>query len=90
MTALQEQEERDALYSLWSDLAETVSLMRHTRSCDGDETICKCYQDVVLRKWIKSRDMAYRAYARLCGNPEQSASQEVVEAAIPRSERASA
>lgn len=94
MTPLQEQEERDNFYGLWAEYAELVKLTRNLRMCGTkekptDERICPCADCIIIRRSMKFRDRAWNAYGLLCQNGE-SASQEIVEAAIPKSEKEAA
>lgn len=81
MTEQQVQTDRDFLFTIHADYSKTVTLMRGLKACAKDEQGCPCAECIILRRFLKFRDRAWNAYLAISEKPEESASQEVVEAA---------
>lgn len=82
MTAEQLQNDRNQYFYLHSNYAELVTICRRLKTCEpSDERTCHCIDCMRIRRLIIFRDRAWNAYLAISEQPEESASQEVVEAA---------
>lgn len=91
MTPDQLQQDRDQFFALHADYAEIVTISRRLRTCQTlDEMTCPCADCLIIRRAMKFRDRAWRAYMLISERAGESASQEVIEASVPQKERGAA